>query len=265
METTMPQEREEAAVLADATRGTSVWGEARVPRAAWSADELGEFLACRAALCNLCWHVFDPKSRPGMTDAVLDASRQDACWRFDRLYEARMASGVSGPASAAGPTGLAGAAAPVRPGERPDCLDKLLAQAAWAIAGSARACETRGERGWDGGARTKYAALGGNGATQTGDDDSFAVYLGFVDSLAYEALTVYRAGDANRARRIVALQVGFERGRMGRLADRMAERLAVTQPGGSPYVPLAALASEFFRRDAELGESLGIEGDFSEN
>ena len=246
-----------------ALKGAGDGIEARVvtARAPWNADEVGEYLACRAALCNLCWHVFDPKSRPGMTDAVLDASRQDVCWRFDRLYDAKTAPESAVPAGAV-PVGAfpAGAA----PGNgRPDSLDRLLAQAAWAIAESGRACETRVR--WDGGARTKYASLGGRAAARTDEDDSFVVYLGFVDSLAYEALTIYRAGDTERARRIVALQVGFERGRMGRLAERLAERLGVTQPGGSPYVPLSALASEFFRRDAELGESLGVDGAFGEN
>lgn len=251
-----------------ALKGAGDGIEARVvtARAPWNADEVGEYLACRAALCNLCWHVFDPKSRPGMTDAVLDASRQDVCWRFDRLYDAKTAPESANPAEAvpvgANPAG-ANPAGTVPGNGRPDSLDRLLAQAAWAIAESGRACETRVR--WDGGARTKYASLGGRAAARTDEDDSFAVYLGFVNSLAYEALTMYRAGDTDRARRIVALQVGFERGRMGRLAERLAERLGVTQPGGSPYVPLSALASEFFRRDAELGESLGVDGAFGEN
>ena len=235
-------------------QGSNGCGESKVegeyaPYAIWSNDELNEYLDCRAALYSLCLCVFDSNKHQGLVTAVLDASDRDICTRPERLLESK-APAIHHPEH--GPDSRNCRAVGVVE-TYPAGLDALLSQASRLLAAGKYAGLLRVR--WHDGMRAKYATLGTGPACRTEDEESLAAFLSFADSAAFEALSAYRCGDKERALRIVALQVGLECDRMGHLALRLTQRLKVTQPADSPYIPLSALASAFFQCDAELGES----------
>lgn len=96
---------------------------------------------------------------------------------------------------------------------------------------------------------------------QGSDAADAAIYMGFVEAVVNEARKAHAQGEQMRLRRIIALKVGIERGRMARLVDGVRDRAFVEQPSGSAWVPLTALASAFCRYSAELDDAVLLDFD----